>query len=82
MGEEGSGMKFEYYPETDSLYIELRVCTSAETIVVNDDMNVDVDDHGVPIGIDIHQNASKLVELGRLDLGKVPIESIGLKNAM
>lgn len=36
-------------------------------VVVGDHMVVDVDWEGVPVGIDVYQNASKVVDLSRLE---------------
>ena len=39
-------MKLHYYPETDSLYVELKAGPGAETREVADGLNVDLDDGG------------------------------------
>jgi uncharacterized protein YuzE len=63
-------MKLHYYPETDSLYIELKAGPGAETREIADGVNADFDAQGSVVGIDI-DNAS-----GKLDLSTV--ESIAL----
>ena len=39
-------MKIHYYPETDSLYIELRAGPGTETREISDGLNVDLDAEG------------------------------------
>ncbi len=58
-------MRFSYYPETDSLYIELSGKPGADTVRVGD-YAVDVDVDGNPVGIDIDSNASELVDLSKM----------------
>ncbi|EID99955.1 DUF2283 domain-containing protein [Leptospira licerasiae] len=56
-------MKVIHYPETDSVYIDLADRPSAETREVSTDLNIDLDAEGKLVGIDIHGNASKYVDL-------------------
>ncbi len=51
-------MKLHYYPETDSLYIELIDRPGAETREIADGLNVDLDADGAVAGFDI-DGASK-----------------------
>ncbi|HJQ30447.1 MAG TPA: DUF2283 domain-containing protein [Rubrobacter sp.] len=67
-------MKFDYYPETDSLYIELnpgreRKPGGTQQVVGwgEHDIVIDVDDDGVPVGIDIHSFASQIVDITKLE---------------
>lgn len=46
-------MKVRYYPETDSLYIELKGAASAESYEVCDGLVVDLDNGGVAVGLEI-----------------------------
>ena len=46
-------MKFNYYPETDSLYIDLSEKTSVESKEVANGVVIDFDDKGAIVGIDI-----------------------------
>jgi uncharacterized protein YuzE len=77
-------MRFSYYPETDSLWVDLRPGEAGErrpvcTVVISEDMNVDVDpETGLPVSIDVYQNASKVFDLSRLEaegpiFGLVPV---------
>lgn len=56
-------MKITHYPETDSIYIDLSNRPSFETKEINSDLNIDLDETGNPVGIDIHGNASKYVDI-------------------
>lgn len=72
-------MRLSYHPETDSLYIHLTEKPGADVVEVSDNVVVDVDERGVPVGIDIDANASKIVDLSRLEtdgllLGLTPAE--------
>lgn len=60
-------MRLSYHPETDSLYIHLTEKPGADVVEVSDSVAVDVDEHGTPVGIDIDANASKIVDLSRLE---------------
>ncbi len=64
-------MKLHYYPETDSLYIELRDRPGADVREVGDGIVVDVDADGNPIGIDI-DGASQRLDLTTLELIAFP----------
>jgi uncharacterized protein YuzE len=64
-------MKISYYPDTDSLYIDLSEQPSAESREVSEGIVLDYDAEGHLVGIDI-DNASKKVELKTLTLNKVP----------
>ena len=55
-------MKLHYYPETDSLYVELKPGPGAETREVAAGLNVDLDANGDIVGFDI-DHASKRLEL-------------------
>ena len=59
-------MKFHHYPETDSLYIELKSATGAETLKVATGLNVDLDAQGDVIEIDI-DHASRKLDLSTLE---------------
>ena len=66
-------MKLKYYPETDSLYIDLSSQTSAESREISPGVVLDYDAEGNLVGIDI-DNASKKLELKELTLSKLPAE--------
>lgn len=56
-------MKLHYYPETDSLYIDLNEKPSTDSREVVDGVVVNLDADGNIVGIDIEQ-ASKKLSLG------------------
>jgi uncharacterized protein YuzE len=71
-------MRLSYHPDTDSLYIHLKEKRGADVVGLAEIVAVDVDDNGVPVGIDIDANASEIVDLTRLDLDGVFLESVAL----
>lgn len=68
----GRLMKLHYYPETDSLYIELKVEPGVEIREVADGFNVDLDSDGEVIGFDI-DHASKRFDLSTLETEALPV---------
>ena len=66
-------MRINYYPETDSLYIDLSSRPSAESREVSDGVVLDYDEAGNLAGIDIDQASTKL-EITELVLSKLPAQ--------
>ena len=64
-------MKLNYFPETDSLYIDLSEHPSVESREVSTGVVLDFDAHGDLVGIDI-DNASRRVDLTVLALSRLP----------
>jgi uncharacterized protein YuzE len=64
-------MKLSYYPDTDSLYIDLSEKPSAESREISEGVVLDYDGAGHLVGIDI-DNASLKVALKELTLSKLP----------
>jgi uncharacterized protein YuzE len=64
-------MRLHYYPDTDSLYIDLSEKPSIESLEVSEGVVLDYDASGNLVGIDI-DNASKKIELKELVLSKLP----------
>jgi len=64
-------MKLNYYPDTDSLYIDLSEQPSVESREVSEGIVLDYDVRGNLVGIDI-DNASRKVDLKKLTLNKLP----------
>ena len=64
-------MKVNYFPDTDSLYIDLLERPSVESREISDGVVLDYDDEGNLVGIDI-DNASAKVELHKLVVSKLP----------
>ena len=73
-------MKLNYYPETDSLYIHFLDKPGADVVEISEHVVVDVDENGIPVGIDIDANASEIVDLSRLDLSGVTLENLVFTN--
>ncbi len=53
-------MKLHYYPETDSLYIDLNSRPSADSREIADGLVADFDAEGNVVGIDIDHASEKL----------------------
>jgi uncharacterized protein YuzE len=70
-------MKFHYYPETDTLYIDLSKKVSADSIEVAPGVVLDFDADGNITGIDI-DHASKIIDLTHLEAESLPINSLSL----
>ena len=66
-------MKLNYYPETDSLYIDLSSKPSKESVEISEGIVVDYDDEGHITGIDI-DNASHKTDLNEVILNRVPAQ--------
>ena len=66
-------MKLKYYPDTDSLYIDLSSKISAESKEVSPGIVLDYDSGGDLVGIDI-DNASKKLDLKDLTISHIPAE--------
>ena len=64
-------MELNYYPETDSLYINLSEQPSVESREISEGVLLDYDADGRLVGIDI-DNASSKVEMEKLILSKIP----------
>jgi len=64
-------MKLSYYPETDSLYIDLSDKTSVDSREISEGVVLDYDAEGNLVGIDI-DHASKKLNLDKLIIKKMP----------
>jgi uncharacterized protein YuzE len=67
-------MKLSYYPDTDSLYIDLSAKPSAESREVSEGVVLDYDNQGNLVGIDI-DNASRKLDLSQVVTSHIPIEA-------
>lgn len=65
-------MKLNYYPDTDSLYIDLSEQPNVESREITEGIVLDYDAAGQLVGIDI-DNASQKVELKQLTLSRLPL---------
>ena len=64
-------MKINYYPETDSIYIDFSSKTSKESKEISEGVVLDYDEKGELVGIDI-DNASKKLDLSEFVLNRLP----------
>lgn len=64
-------MKLHYYPETDSLYIDLNSRPSADSREITDGLVIDFDAQGDIVGIDI-DHASQKLDLRTLEAVSLP----------
>jgi uncharacterized protein YuzE len=67
-------MKLHYYPETDSLYIELKPGPGTEVREVAPGLNVDLDAAGDVVGFDI-DHASRKLDLTSLETTALPVHT-------
>ena len=67
-------MKLHYYAETDSLYIELKPESGAETREIADGLNADFAPDGTIVGFDIDR-ASQRLDLSTLETGSLPLKA-------
>jgi uncharacterized protein YuzE len=72
-------MIFEYYPDTDMLYIKLANGVSAESEEIAPGVVLDFDEHNRVIGVEI-EDASKFIDLSRLELKALPVTSLILSD--
>jgi uncharacterized protein YuzE len=68
-------MKLHYYPETDSLYIELRAESASATREIAEGFNADFGEDGTLVGLDI-DGASHKLDLSTLETIALPIGSL------
>ena len=66
-------MKIEYFPDTDSMYIDLSEETSVDSVEVSEGVVIDYNSAGNIVGIDIDQ-AKKKLNLKELSLEKIPFD--------
>jgi uncharacterized protein YuzE len=68
-------MRLHYYPETDSLYIDLNARSGSDSKEVTDGVVVDLDEDGNIVGIDIEHASTKL-DLKTLETEAFPAQSV------
>lgn len=68
-------MKFHYYAETDSLYIDLSERASVDSQEIAPGVVVDFDADGRLVGIDI-DHASEVANLSRVEVEALPLNTI------
>jgi uncharacterized protein YuzE len=65
-------MKLQYYPETDSLYIELISAPGIEGREITEGLVVDLDANGDVVGFDI-DHASRKFDLSKIETIALPL---------
>ena len=70
-------MKCSYYPETDTLYIDLSDKPSVDSQEIVPGVVLDFDENGRLVGIDIDR-ATHLIDLSHVDLTALPVASATL----
>ncbi len=70
-------MLFQYYQDTDMLYIQLAAGISTESEEVAPGIVLDFDDDNRLIGIEI-EDASTFIDLSRLEVSALPIVNLVL----
>ena len=73
-------MKFQYYPETDTLYIDLSEKTSSDSREVAPGVVLDFDSEGRLVGIDI-DHASQIANLTSIEAESLPIGRLSFTKA-
>jgi uncharacterized protein YuzE len=68
-------MKFEYYPETDTLYIDLKESVSVDSKEISNGIVLDFDDKGQLTGIEI-DNAKKVANLTKIETKSLPLKDL------
>ncbi len=68
-------MIFEYFPDTDMLYIRLTDAPSAESDEIAPGVVLDFDAHNQLVGVEI-EDAGQRIDLSRLELKALPLASL------
>jgi len=67
-------VKLSYYPDTDSLYIDLSARPSTDSREVSEGVVLDYDEQGNLVGIDI-DNASQKLDLSEVVTSHIPLHT-------
>lgn len=73
-------MKFCYYADTDSVYIDLSEQSGVDSREVSPGVVLDFGEDGRLVGIDIDR-ANQNLDLTRLETVALPVDSVSLANA-
>lgn len=68
-------MVFQYYPDTDMLYIQLVDGISTESEEVAPGIVLDFDENNRVIGVEI-EDAGKFIDLSRLEVKALPLANL------
>ena len=67
-------MKLRYYPETESLYIELSAEPGVDVVEVAEGVVADIDVRGRIVGLDI-DNTTAQIDLSKLEAIGLPVSN-------
>ncbi len=73
-------MTFQYFSETDMLYISLSDGPSIDSVEVSTGVVLDYDEQGHVVGIEF-EGASTTIDLSRLELSALPIVELILNRS-
>ena len=68
-------MKFEYFPDTDTLYIDIKETSSVESKEISNGIVLDFDESGQLTGIEI-DNAKKVANLSKIETKSLPLRDL------
>ncbi len=68
-------MIFEYFPDSDMLYIKLTDASSADSEEIAPGIVLDFDEQNQVVGVEI-EDAGKRIDLSRLELKALPLTSL------
>ena len=68
-------MKFEYFKDTDTLYIDIKDTTSIESKEISHGVVLDFDSQGELTGIEI-DNARTVAELSKIETKSLPLNDL------
>ncbi len=68
-------MKFEYFKETDTLYIDIKDTPSVESREISNGIVLDFDAEGNLTGIEI-DNAGKVANISRIESKSLPLTDL------
>ncbi len=68
-------MLFQYFPESDMLYIKLMDGVSTEAEEIAPGVVLDFDENNKLVGVEV-EDASKTIDLSRLELRALPVSNL------
>ena len=68
-------MKFEYFAETDTLYIDIKETSSVESKEISNGIVLDFDQSGELTGIEL-DNAKKVANLSKIEAKSLPVKEM------
>ena len=68
-------MKIEYFPDTDTLYIDIKETISVDSKEISNGIVLDFDDTGQLTGIE-SDNAKKVANLSKIETKSLPLKDL------